>query len=136
MEHKDFTPCQESLELKELGFDEPCFSAFYLDEKPTVLFSNYQDVKNSIITFGTIKCTRPTFSQAFRFFRDKHNLEYQIIKSANGNYSVVIHLNTQEYLDKISTMPHACLDEVVDCYSYEEAELDCLRKLIQIVKNK
>ena len=29
---KEFVPHQESLELKELGFDEPCFG-FYLETK-------------------------------------------------------------------------------------------------------
>lgn len=131
MEHKDFTPYQESFELKELGFDEPCLGYYIELRNPQEGILTIEKCENNID--GLLA---PTFSQAFRFFRDKHNLEYQIIKSANGNYSAVIHLNTQEYLDKISTLPHACLDEVVDCYSYEEAELECLKKLIQIVKEK
>jgi hypothetical protein len=57
------------------------------------------------------------------------------MKSVNGNYYVTIHKNTREYLDTIAGLSNACLDEVVDCYSYEEAELECLRKLIEIIKN-
>ena len=33
----------------------------------------------------------------------------------------------------IQDLTHACVDEIPDNYSYEEAELECLRKLIEIV---
>jgi len=139
---KEFIPYEEALALKELGFDEPCL-AFYqienfekspcgVDDKDEYIRTGFATCKNSEIPEHFT--SSPLFQQAFRWFREKHNLEYQIMKSANGNYSAVIHLNTQEYLDKISTLHHACVDEVVDCYSYEEAELACLRKLIEIVK--
>ena len=105
---------EQALKLQTLGFNEECM--FYLGIKQQIPI--------------------PLKQQVFRWFREKYGLEYQIIKSANGNYSAVIHLNTQEYLDKISTLHHACVDEVVDCYSYEEVELACIDKLIEIVKNK
>jgi predicted transcriptional regulator len=126
--HYEFVPYEESLELKELGFDEPCLAINNGDKLFYGAFKNTHEYykENAVILY----------QQAFRWFREKYNLEYQIIKSANGNYSVVIHLNTQEYLNKISTLQHACLDEIVDCYSYEEAELACLIKLIEIAKQK
>jgi len=129
---KEFVPYQESLELKELGFNEPCFS-FYDSEGELYESEGIYNQDHNVLGKEILA---PLYQQAFRFLRDNHNLEYQIIKSANGNYSAVIHFNTREYLDKISTLPHACLDEVVDCYSYPEAELKCLRKLIEIVKEK
>jgi len=122
--NKEFIPHEESLVLKELGFDEPCFGHYLKKE----FYLKVYHKQGEGITL------RPTFSQAFRFFREKHNLEYQIMKSGNGNYHVTIHKNTQEYLDTIVGLTHACLDEVVDCYSYEQAELECLRKLIEITK--
>jgi hypothetical protein len=130
MKEKEFIPYELALELKQLGFRERCFghyweNLFYFE----TTFNHPSTMPNS-----PESCLAPTYSQAFRWFREKHNLEYQIMKSANGNYSAVIHLNTQEYLDKISTLHHACVEEVVDCYSYEEAELECLEKLIEIVK--
>ena len=126
MLEKEFVPCKEGLELKELGFNETCL-AIYNGSK--LFYGEFKHTHQYYKNNGKI-----LFQQAFRWFRDKHNLEYQIIKSSNGNYSAVIHLNTQEYLDKISTLHHGCIAEVVDCYSYEEAELACLRKLIEIVK--
>jgi len=122
---KEFIPYQQALDLKELGFDGTNCMRFYNAEL---------SLENTFLYSGNVGA--PLYQQAFRWFREKYNLEYQIIKSTNGNYSAVIHLNTQEYLNKISTLPNACVDEVVDCYSYEEAELACLNKLIEIVKNK
>jgi hypothetical protein len=142
----EFLKYEESLALKELGFDEKCLASFYTYADENFVLNKYdyrgkfninysEDDDYIINTNKKYYISAPLYQQAFRWFREKYNLEYQIIKSANGNYSAVIHLNTQEYLDKISTLHHACVDEVVDCYSHEEAELACLKKLIEIVKN-
>jgi hypothetical protein len=128
---KEFVTYEQALALKELGFDEPCLG--YWKSKNWLI---QEKTRTDGYTHADQECSSPLYQQAFRWFREKYNFEYQIIKSANGNYSVVIHLNTQEYLDKISTQPHACIEEVTDCYSYEEAELECLIKLIEIIKNK
>ena len=141
--NKYFANYEQSLALKELGFDEPCFGFYnykgelkrYMNPDKNWNTLESQLLKNSKITIPDTY-TAPLKSQVFEWFRDNRDLEYQIIKSANGNYSAVIHLNTQEYLDKISTLHHACVDEVVDCYSYEEAEDALIDKLIQIVKQQ
>jgi hypothetical protein len=140
---KEFVPYQESLELRDLRFDEPCFGAYgawgFMSSNDVNSLSDevtQEDLNNKSYTEEDGVCLAPLYQQAFRFFREKFNLEYQIIKSASDSYSAVIHLNTREYLDKILTLYNACVAEVVDCYSYEEVELDCLRKLIEIVKNK
>jgi hypothetical protein len=134
---KEFFPYEEALALRELGFNEQCF-AFYIETKERQPASYSREgtfyPRNSDLLNGWHSA--PTYSQAFRWFRENHNLEYQIMKWKNGNYYVTIHKNTQEYLDTISDLSHACLEEVVDCYSYEEAELECLRKLIEIIKEK
>jgi hypothetical protein len=39
-------------------------------------------------------------------------------------------------MELIQDLSHACIEEIPDNYSYEEAELECLIKLIEIVKNK
>jgi len=136
--NKEFVPYEPSLDLKELGFDEPCFGYYYtLNGKDWKFADDTQyNLLDELYNIGSMfTISAPLYQQAFRFFREKHNLEYQIMKSGNGNYYVTIYKNTQEYLDSIVGLTHACLDEVVDCYSYEEAELECLRKLIEIVKN-
>jgi len=63
---------------------------------------------------------------------------FQIFYLRNGNHAAIIHSTTPEYMalvDQINSSS-GCVDQVVDCYSYEEAELECLKKLIELVKTK
>jgi hypothetical protein len=123
---KEFVPYQESLELKELGFDEPCFS-YYKNGQPSdvlesVKNSEMKNVNNEVDNY----ITAPTFSQAFRFFREKYKIgtwihHYFNMDKGNFEYSWAI------------TLPYKDDGYVYD--TYEEAELSCLRKLIEIVKN-
>lgn len=115
---KDFIPYEEALELKQLEFDEPCF-ATYIGE---TFDSSVQFQSDDYFTAA------PLFSQAFRFFREKYNLD---------SYITQIEINGKSYwkIRKIET------NDFVKGYSlfhdtYEEAELACLRKLIEIVKQK
>jgi hypothetical protein len=129
---KEFVPYEQALELAKLNFNEKCFGYYGIGNELHIEIS--WNLDSNLVRRNFI--ASPTFSQAFRWFRERYNLEYQILKSANGNYSVIIHKNTQEYLDSIAGLINACLDEIVDCYSYEEAEIECLKKLIEIVKQK
>ena len=91
---KEFVPYQEALALKELGFDEPCFATW----SGETLDMSLQIPSDDYFT------SAPTFSQAFRWFREKHGL-----------YPVIF----TPYLES---------------YTHEEAELACLGKLIEIVQ--
>jgi hypothetical protein len=124
-----FVPYEQALELKEIEFDEPCFGWWFADEETLIIEKSNKSTSKNIIQ-------APTYSQAFRWFRENHNLVYQINYLYNGNYQVVIHKNTHEYMELIQDLEHACVDEIPDNYSYEEAELACLIKLIEIVKTK
>ena len=143
--NKDLVPYQPSLDMKELGFDEPCFIYWVYDGVEITYSTSHNKSGWSIIGFKNSQmlkkaglCTSPTFSQAFRWFREKHNLMFQIFYLRNGNYAVLIHRTTPEYMNLVDQIKPSsgCVDEVVDCYSYEEAELDCLLKLIEIVKQQ
>ena len=148
---KEFIPYEQSLALKELGFDEPCFG-YYVDgelrgvnlgmeelggKEPYYQRFRFHTLSNhNIDNLNKIVVTAPTFSQAFRWFREKHNLMFQIFYLRNGNHAAIIHKTTPEYMDLVDqvTPSSGCFDEIVDCYSYEEAELECLKKLIEIIK--
>jgi hypothetical protein len=115
----DFVPYELALELKQLGFDEPCF-AFY-DE--SLYFPNNE---NQYGTFCNQKldassCSAPTYSQAFRWFRDKYDL-CTVIKPIDDKK-----LDLGYNLLKNGLIMNAHL-------TYEGAELACLRNLIKIVK--
>ena len=112
---KDFIQYTEALELKQLGFDEPCFGV-YATKDGYVRKSAYDENGDA-----------PTYSQAFRFFREKYGIgswihHYFDMDKGTFIYSYVL------------TLPHRGEEYVYD--THEEAELACLKRLIEIVKNK
>ena len=122
MLEKEFVPYQESLELKELGFDEPCFGLFVRDK--SLLIKEMPNQEECQMFFGGILA--PTYSQAFRWFREKYGLWQIIQQNTDKDW-------TYDILPIIGMIDYKLFD-VFD--TYEEAELACLRKLIEIVKEK
>jgi hypothetical protein len=129
---KDFVPYQEALELKQLGFDEPCFAFYnynsqlcrYMNPDKDWNSLNHQQLKNSKITLPDTH-TAPTYSQAFRWFREKYDLH-------NGIYP---YYDEYEFQIKDFRLP---TNTPINggLMKYEEAELECLQKLIKIVKKQ
>jgi len=127
---KEFIPYEQALALKELGFNRRTFAQY-----------NTKQNNKWILTFDlsgegqypkdTPVCIAPTFSQAFRWFREKYaNIEFSLplkkqkdlgifwggfIRTENDNFG-------KSYGSNFKT--------------YEEAELACLKKLIEILKQK
>ena len=117
---KEFIPYKQALALKELGFDEPCFGYYTGDKKHLVLRPNMGRRNEDL---NDIVCTSPLYQQAFRWFREKHNMDSYHIEPTNnmfGNFYGVLGLRTATFNGGFKT--------------YEEAELACLKKLIEIVK--
>ena len=123
---KDFVPYNEALELKELGFDEPCFGVFPDGSKLVKINGEPRNWNDNVINGETTSA--PTFSQAFRWFREKCDLigvilPYLII--GNQWYYKITNRNNS------SGLP---FEEGFE--TFEEAELACLNKLIEIVKDE
>ena len=128
---KEFVPVDESMALEELGFDEPCLGFYDGKGNTTLYFNNLRDasgdfkpfIRNERLTwFGA-----PTFSQAFRWFREKYNLCGWVQESYfKGLKLHQYHISKAQPLNIISNLS--------EC-TYEEAELECLKKLIEIVKD-
>ena len=120
----EFIPYEQALALKELGFDEPCFMTYLNGKLDKELFL----FNHSIRSHSTQEFTSaPTFSQVFRWFREKYDLFTQDFIDLDNKFTkniVKVLKNGQDffYLDYYKT--------------YEEAELECLKKLIEIIKNK
>jgi hypothetical protein len=113
---KDFIPYQEALELKQLGFNEPCLK--YWNGIGEYFGQNDWFNWNQAEKFVSI----PLYQQAFRFFREKYELFFWIEK---------FHKN-ETYIFQI---PPANFTKIQGHYTtYEKAEITCLRKLIEIVK--
>ena len=120
-----FCPYEQALSLKELGFDEPCFGCY--DEKAVfglTVMSIKQYYTNS--KEDTWNCAAPLYQQAFRWFREKYGL-YSWVTMELGNKSTFCWVLSGE---------HTSTQYAAYFHTYEEAELACLNKLIEIVKNK
>jgi hypothetical protein len=107
---KDFVPYEPALELKELEFDEHCFGWY---SKDGTFYEGKMTIHQGLLS-------APLYQQAFRFFREKYGYYYPIHRTTN---------NTNQVLYSIG--PYAG-----DYFTYEEAELACLIKLIEICKTK
>lgn len=140
MLYKEFVPYEPSLALKELGFYEECLASYtvfgdgekrdgYYGQTEPQLFINgigvqIEDRMEELEMFAYHVCSAPTFSQAFRWFRERYQIDSWIYPNLNGLYSVSI------------VRRGVGLGNVSQYQTYPEAELACLIKLIEIVKKK
>ena len=128
---KEFIPYQEALELKALGFDEECINEYWFTSKE--LRFSFENIKNIYHTKrsnsdnnDTSLISAPTFSQAFRWFREKYGWVAEIHGSLQLNH----------FYANLLLQAKGEVRNIKMCDTYEEAELACLRKLIEIIKNK
>jgi hypothetical protein len=117
--NKEFIPYNLALELKELGFDEPCFA--YRDCDWNFIFSHNKN------TFLECELPLPLYQQAFRFFHNKYRLHIGFSKRISRN-------NNDYWASDIHFIDTHIPQHTVFANTYEEAELACLEKLIEIVK--
>jgi hypothetical protein len=128
---KEFLPYAEALALKELGFNEPCFG-FYddIDDDHPVSFIRIESLCDKLKSSITLA---PLYRQAFRFFREKYNLDVTFRKMDYGPESQFTGYYFSIYKGNELIDIHGADKK---CKLYEEAELECLKKLIEIVKEK
>lgn len=120
MLEKEFVLPNEALALKELGFNELCFAyydgnhnlQYMYNGKPEKFTEKRMGVSDSKWV-GWISA--PTYAQAFKWFDKNYDL-------------------TKEY----GVFPHhtIMLNYMINGGEKELAELECLKQLIEIVKNK
>jgi hypothetical protein len=125
---KEFIPYEQALALKELGFNFSCF-AKYIKFNIGEEFLDIGFSKNEIILeLNNLSkfCSAPLYQQAFRFFREDYKLFASIEYSTTAQTDFVITINKKAVND--------ARDE--EYKTYEEAELECLKRLIEIVKTK
>ena len=130
---KEFVTYEQALALKELDFDEPCFGRY--DGKGKYKGKIWYEMPNQgqyTIPVGDILA--PTYPQTFRWFREKYDLRVWIESNIKSNHGIL----KFEYV--IATTNPIFLNNVFDDKSgfktYEEAEIACLNKIIEIIKNK
>jgi len=118
---KEFIHYEQALALKELGFNETCLGCYLVDKTKNGDKPHFRLFNENV----HCQALAPLYQQAFRWFREKYNLELLIGKDDAGQYYFSV---------KKSEM---LFDEDDYCFeTYEDAELECLKKLIEITKNK
>jgi hypothetical protein len=117
---KEFVPYKQALALKELGFDEPCL--MYFDKDKQLMYCPHW-FNNSSLIENKINISSPTFSQVFKWFRKKYFLFHSIDP-----------LGYNMCLGLVGELGRLKSRNVPNYGTYEEAELECLKKLIELVK--
>jgi hypothetical protein len=137
---KEFIEYEQALALKELGFESPYpiggyqgGKVFYYEKGE--LYYDGRPMYSSDAHSGQLLA--PLYQQAFRWFREKYNLRGFIGFRPNVKqfdcHVYDMSLSGKEYV-KQRTMEEFNKDPKVG--TYEEAELECLKKLIEIVKKQ
>jgi hypothetical protein len=136
--NKKFIPYGLALRLGSLGFDEPCFGYYVEGDlrgvnlgieqlggiKPYYQRFGFHSLSNhDIDNPKKIVVTAPTWQQAFRWFREKG---YLISFSSHDDSIHDFYIKWQP--------SKSILSDTYD--TYEEAEIACLEKLIEIVEQK
>ena len=126
---KEFVSYTQALALKELGFDEPCLAFWDGENTDAFYFNNIRDASGDYVPFQKHDRLKwfgaPLYQQVFRWFREKYDLQASNIMFSNGKYDTGI----TRYKGTQSVWGNGPIYD-----TYEEAELACLIKLIEIVK--
>jgi hypothetical protein len=137
--NKEFIPYEQALALKELKFDEPCFVYIYIGDTGNNV-DHIIEIKPSLAknhNLDSLCISKPTFSQAFRWFREKYNLDgYMSIDVWNKKTTTYSITGGIEGVIEATSYGDLYDIDSKDYDTYEEAELECLKKLIKIVKEK
>ena len=136
---KEFVPYELALRLKALGFNEKCYGYFTRDKEffyfdVDDLSSAYtKNMDNLVVnSVNGLECTAPLYQQAFRWFREK----YEIEATTSCFYSKRLDIPYEERQYHCHVIRNGLTSKGPRYKTYEEAELACLEKLIEIVKEK
>ena len=111
----EFIPYEQALALKELGFGERCMALYNEEGKTIHLSLNLPNIKPYF--------RAPLYQQAFRWFREKYAFYVNMVDS--DLFYFVVHL-----VNPIKEPTDLFISE--HCKTHEEAELACLKKLIEL----
>jgi hypothetical protein len=119
---EQFVPYELAVKLKQLGFDEPCLG-FYERNQELII----QECLITDFHSDSLQCVAPLLQQAFRWFRENYLYHPHFFSKEDGTFVWCI----RWYIDGLQKdTPYFSSN------TYEEAELACLDKLIEIVELK
>jgi hypothetical protein len=127
--NKEFVPYEPSLALKELGFNEPCYGWY---SKDGTFYEGKMTIHQGLLS-------APLYQQAFRWFREKCDWQNECQPTSDQhshqlgyNYWIWNYKTGEEYCTEPKNRPAGDWEYE----THEEAELACLNKLIEIVKQQ
>jgi len=117
--HKEFIPYEEALAMKELGYKGDIIG-MYDEDKDLFTLHDQDDIEDEWLP-------APLYQQAFRWFREKYGLY---------GTSFPIPFEDDRFFEYNISNTHKSVKQDGVFNSYEEAQDACLKKLIEIVKQK
>ena len=133
----EFVPYDRALKLKQLGFDEPCFVLYKASNNNQLAYAPHGITTNSQLSQGDPNnIAAPLFQQAFRWFREKYGLLTYVGSRTLDNGDTIYIPNGRTIPDTVKNGFIVDNLTYVTKKTYEEAELACLDKLIEIVELK
>lgn len=124
-----FLTYEQSLAVKELGFDEVCFA--YFNDGKHICYTGI--IKQNTNTFWHDKAiTSPLKSQFFKWVRERHGID--VHTSKNGEKA--INLGGKKYVFFIETTSGVNPSNTIFEDTYEQAEDACINKIIELLKLK
>jgi hypothetical protein len=129
---KEFVSYEIALKLKDIGFDEPCFT-YYHNINSKIRTGIVVSIHNAWTYAGTKKLETtlaPLYQQVFKWIRKKYNIDISI----NTIYSKYNENTIKQYSGVIDNKTMYTNVGFYD--NYEEAQLAGLQKMIEIIENK
>jgi hypothetical protein len=123
---KEFVDYNLASRMKALGFDEPCFGYYYTLNGRDWKFAEkteYLRLDDEINIGPNFNILAPTYLQTFRWFRENYDMIHNIDRIFKDEFGYTITPGDNEPINGF------CFN------SYEEAELACIEKMIEIVES-
>jgi hypothetical protein len=128
---KEFVPYELAFKLiYELGFKEKCLAT--IDQSGYLHIKGTKSSPRGSMLYDIVDC--PTFSQAFRWFREEYGLQHDITLTADKEltgFYVLIHK-----LDGLVFNEDDAVELDIETTNREDVELIILNKMIEIVELK
>ena len=128
---KHFANYNQSLVLKELGYDEPCMGKYDTKQGDEWLLNIYSGHLNAQFSDKNKACIAPLKSQVFEWARNEHKIEAVVA----CYYSKILDISYGERKYHCHIVRDGVTTKGPKFKTYEEAESACIDKLIEIVKN-
>ena len=125
-----FVPFKETSEIHLLGFDNKCIAT--IDQIEYVHIKGTKSSPRGSMMYDVVDAI--LWQDAFEWFREKHNINSVI---DNDIFEVDNEIVYTYVLTNIEDAEEINNDYDYEFYeSYKKAQLECIRKLIEIVKGK